>query len=135
LDVILSSPLIRARQTAEIINEAYGLPLAVVDGLHERDFGEFEGRVKTLHQEWFEDFWNYNENLRYERAENVQDFVQRIGAQIDEIKEKYAGKNVLVVAHGGVGLAFSAYFAGIPTDGRLLEFLLSNGETMTFDAK
>jgi broad specificity phosphatase PhoE len=131
----LSSPLTRARQTAEIINEAYDLPLVVVDGLRERDFGEFEGRNQTLNKEWFESFWDYNKNLRYKRAENVQDFVKRVSAQIDVIKEKYADKNILVVAHGGVGLAFSAYFSGIPANGRLLEFLLSNGETMIFDAK
>jgi broad specificity phosphatase PhoE len=134
-DVVLASPLKRARQTADIINEAYSLPITTVDGLKERDFGEFEGRIKTLHKEWYEDFWNYNKDLHYERAENVQDFVQRVSKQIVKIKDKYAGKNVLIVAHGGVGLGFSAYFSGVPKNGKLLGLLISNGETMKFNTE
>jgi broad specificity phosphatase PhoE len=133
IDVILASPLLRARETADIIAEKFGLPVVIVDGLRERDFGEFEGRIKTLYPDWFNSFWNYHENLRYQRAENVQDFTRRIGSQIDEIKAKYAGKKVLVVAHGGVGLAFLANLKGVPADGDLLKFLISNGESMIFD--
>ena len=102
--------------------------MIVVDELCDRDFGEFEGRDKTLHRDWYEDFWDYHKNLHYERAENVRDFIKRINNQIEEIEKKYAGKNVLVVAHSGVGLAFSAYFNGIPCNGRLLKYLISNGE-------
>jgi probable phosphoglycerate mutase len=43
-DIVVSSPLIRAMQTAEIIGAASGKPVAVDAGLIECDFGSFEGR-------------------------------------------------------------------------------------------
>jgi broad specificity phosphatase PhoE len=45
LDLIVASPLIRARRTAEIVSEALGKPLLVDDELKERHFGAFEGLV------------------------------------------------------------------------------------------
>ena len=44
LDYVVSSPLIRAVKTAEIIAAASGKPVAVDAGLIECDFGSFEGR-------------------------------------------------------------------------------------------
>lgn len=44
-DVIFSSPLRRAQETAEIIGEAHsGTPLVVASELTERNFGEYEGK-------------------------------------------------------------------------------------------
>jgi broad specificity phosphatase PhoE len=44
IDVIVSSPLVRAVKTAEIIAVASGKPVAIDAGLIECDFGSFEGR-------------------------------------------------------------------------------------------
>src|SRR5580698_3059326 len=43
---IVSSPLIRAHKTAEIINEHLRVPLHILDGLKERSVGVLEGTVK-----------------------------------------------------------------------------------------
>ena len=42
-DHVVASPLVRARQTAEIIASAAGKPLDVDDGIIECDFGSLEG--------------------------------------------------------------------------------------------
>src|SRR5258708_15060237 len=42
-EAIIASPYLRARQTAEIIAEPLGLPVEVVDDLHERDLGALKG--------------------------------------------------------------------------------------------
>jgi len=120
IDVVLVSPLKRAAQTAEIINEGRDLPVVRIEGLHERDFGEFEGNIKG---QWYEDFWNWNKNLKYQKAENVRDFFDRINNVIDEILTKYHDKNILIVAHGGVGIPFVVKIGEkeIPADGNLLD--------------
>lgn len=41
---IISSPLPRARQTAQAIADATGLPVELMDGLQERNFGDLRGR-------------------------------------------------------------------------------------------
>lgn len=43
IDLIISSPLIRAKQTAKIINEFKNKPIIYSEEIIERDFGEFEG--------------------------------------------------------------------------------------------
>jgi broad specificity phosphatase PhoE len=45
IDLIVASPLIRARKTAEIVSERLGKPLLFDDELKERRFGRFEGLV------------------------------------------------------------------------------------------
>jgi broad specificity phosphatase PhoE len=45
VDLIIASPLIRARRTAEIVAKHLGKPLLVDDELKERHFGAFEGLV------------------------------------------------------------------------------------------
>ena len=47
IDIIISSPLKRAKQTAEIINQTLNCPIIYEDGISERDFGEFEGKQRT----------------------------------------------------------------------------------------
>lgn len=42
-DILFSSPLLRCRQTAELIWP--GIPVQLVNGLRENDFGEFEGKT------------------------------------------------------------------------------------------
>ena len=45
IDVIVSSPLKRARKTAEIINETKKVPIIFDKGIEERGYGEFEGKI------------------------------------------------------------------------------------------
>jgi broad specificity phosphatase PhoE len=45
VELIVASPLIRARQTAEIVARHLGKPLLMDDALKERHFGAFEGLV------------------------------------------------------------------------------------------
>ena len=76
IDIIISSPLKRARQTAEIINKETNLPIIIDERISERDFGEFEG--KNRNEFSFEDFWSYKKAENYEKAEKIQDFFERI---------------------------------------------------------
>ena len=46
--MILCSPLIRAVETANIINDSRNIPILIDEKLSERDFGEFEGMPTTV---------------------------------------------------------------------------------------
>ena len=48
IDLIISSPLKRARKTAEIINEALNCPIIFDKSLEERGYGIIEGQVRKL---------------------------------------------------------------------------------------
>lgn len=113
-DVIFSSPLKRAAETAAIIAKGRAAPVILRGELKERDFGSVSGKswaeadaiagaepgnLKEVDRHLDYDYRPYGG----ESAEDVKDRLKRI---IAEIKEKYSDKRVLLVAHGGI-LRFS----------------------------
>ena len=130
IDLIICSPLKRARQTADIINEGRNIPIIIDERISERDFGEFEG--KNRNEFSFEDFWSYKKAENYEKAEKIQDFFERIYSFLADIKEKYKDKRILIVAHGGVSIPFRCYFEGIPDIENLTGLGLKNCEVRKY---
>lgn len=112
IDIIISSPLKRTKQTAEIIREGREIPLMFSNEIIERNFGEFEG--KTREQMDLDEVWNPILNKQYERAESVQMTLNRVYHFLDELKIKYVDKTVLLVIHGGIAIPIRCYFEGIP---------------------
>lgn len=133
IDIIIFSPLKRAKQTAEIINQTLNCPIIYEDGISERDFGEFEGKQGTDFD--FEGFWSYKKNLQYDKAENIRDFFERIYSTLDGMTEKYKGKNILIVSHGGVSIPVNCYFNGIPDKDNLVFLGLRNCEVVKYSKK
>ncbi len=130
-NIIFCSPLIRAKQTAEIINSDRNLDIIFDDRLIERNYGEFEGISKYSFN--YNDFWAYNKNLKYAKAENVQDFFSRIYNFLDEIKTNYSDKNILIVCHAGVTKAINCYANGMMKDEDIGPYLPDNVSVQEYD--
>ena len=128
IDLIISSPLKRAIQTAEIINEKRNVPIIVDERLSERDMGEFEG--KTTAEFDTDEFWDYTKNKQYIKAENIKDLFDRVYGFLDDIKEKYKDKKVLLVSHGGISIPVKCYFDGIPDTGDVFHLCIRNCEVV-----
>jgi probable phosphoglycerate mutase len=95
-DVIVSSPLERARETAEIIADGLGLELGrSYDLLIERHYGEGEGLTKAEIDERWGD-------TPYPGLENLDSVVERGIASLEQIADDYPGKRVIVVCHGTI---------------------------------
>ena len=126
-DKVFSSPLKRAKETAQIICNKE----AVVDNrLIERFNGELEGKLKA-EIKTFPDFNDPNET-RF-GIETLNSFKNRINDFLDEITKNYKNKNVLVVTHAGVCLYVRCYFEGEP-DGVLYEkYKLQNCEVLSYE--
>jgi broad specificity phosphatase PhoE len=131
IDMIISSPLIRARQTAEILAQPIASKIILDDRISERDFGEFEGQNRSDFD--FSGFWSYKNNYSYQRAENIRDFFARVNKFLDEIKHNHKDKNILLVTHGGTSIAIHSYFKGIPADDNLLSFGIGNCEIVNIN--
>lgn len=119
IDLILCSPLQRAKQTADVINKDRNIPIIYDERIIERDFGEFEGKQTKDFD--FHGYWNYYKNEQYESAENIQAFFKRIYSFLDDITKRYKGKNVLIVAHGGVSIPVACYFYNNIPEGSLVD--------------
>lgn len=107
LDAIVTSPLQRARRTAEAIGDVRGLSPIVVPGLSEMNFGGAEGlsfqQVVEQFPELRDDLTSIaNLDLTFPGGESRRGFAERISAAFLGILERYEGKRVAAVAHGGV---------------------------------
>lgn len=130
-DMIFCSPLERAKQTAEVINSDRNLYIIFDDRLRERNYGEFEGTAKSSFN--YNDFWAYTKNLKYSKAENVQDFFKRIYGFIDELKFNYPDKSILIVCHAGVVKAIECYANGMMKDEEIGPFLPDNASVQKYE--
>lgn len=122
-DIIICSPLNRAKHTAEIIN-IHNDKIICDDRIRERNCGDLSG--KPLEVTNREEYWNYNTKIKYGTSEDIKLFFKRVYEFLDELKTKNYG-SVLIVAHSGVSKAFSGYFEGI-RDGKFLNRGLKNCE-------
>lgn len=126
---IFSSPLLRARRTAEIISSSR-IPISIDYRIIERDFGEFEGLTKDDFDS--SSFWNYSYDSNYEKAENLKHLLDRVYSFLDEYKQIYEKNNVLLVTHAGIIPAICCYFKGIPEDNNLFTYHFKTGEIIKF---
>lgn len=116
IDVVISSPLDRALKTAEIAINGE-LPIILDDRLKSRNHGEFQGLPRTAMRNT--DYWDYNKNTQYKEAESVGDLFNRVESLLNDIKQQYDNKTVLLVTHSGICRVLYYYFTGIPENGDL----------------
>ena len=125
-DIIIRSPMHRAKQTAEIINENKQVETIIDDRIRERELVEFE--VHDITEEIENKIWDYNLNYKISGGESLYDFEKRILDFFKDIKQKYSDKNVLIVAHGGIAKVIKAYIYGMPESKNLSEIKMKNCE-------
>jgi uncharacterized phosphatase len=94
--VIVTSPLIRARETAEIIRKHTAInEISVMDEFIERDFGAASGLTRKEADERFPDG-----NIK--DIESRGELVRRVMRGLDIILERYEDEKIIVVTHGAV---------------------------------
>ena len=108
-DVIIASPLSRAKDTAEIVALELGMSVSIVPELIERSFGAAEG---LDHATWRK---LYESHQVIEGLESLEDLRARTVLLLDLIANEYSGQRVLAVSHG----AFIRKVLTIVTDGEL----------------
>jgi probable phosphoglycerate mutase len=106
LDRIITSPLQRARETAEIIAEVVGLEKDEIEadaGIAEYDMGSLSGTpVRVLAS--FEEACPPD-------AENIMDFQSRVMGLVERLEG--SSKNILLVSHAGVGRVIEGTWLGM----------------------
>ncbi|MBO0874279.1 MAG: histidine phosphatase family protein, partial [Pseudonocardia sp.] len=102
VSAVLSSPLRRARQTADPVAAALGLPVSDHDALVETDFGAWDGltfaqareRDPDVHRRWLGD-----ETVRPPGGESFADVAERVAALRDELVARHPSQTLLLVSH------------------------------------
>lgn len=132
IDVVISSPLKRAKDTAKILIDSK-LPINTDDRIIERDWGLNEGAnikdVDTI------DCWDVILNTRVQNIESIQDFMYRVSDFIEDIKIRYKDFNVLVVTHSAVIRVIHYLLGNIPEDANLYRLDIPNLRILEYEIK
>ena len=119
-EVVVSSPLQRARETAQIIAHDLGLELGPsYPALVERDYGPLEGTSSSRTVAT----WPHRD---YPGAESLDSVVSRGLAGLARVADDFRDRDVVIVAHGTIIRYTLAALAGRPLDA------IRNGSISTF---
>ena len=103
LDVLITSPLRRACQTAEILAETLGLPLHAEPRLMEIHQGDWQGRLRAeiaaLYPELFRRWETEPWEVTPPGGEHLSQVQARVYAALDDIIMQYQGQRIGMVAH------------------------------------
>jgi ribonuclease H / adenosylcobalamin/alpha-ribazole phosphatase len=102
IDVIVTSPLQRARQTAEAVARATGAPLQADDGLAEIDFGKWEGLTfAEASERWPDELssWMGNVDAAPPGGESFAAGIHRVNAALDRLLAEHPFGTLLLVSH------------------------------------
>ncbi|GIH69369.1 bifunctional RNase H/acid phosphatase [Sphaerimonospora thailandensis] len=102
IDVIVSSPLKRARQTAEAVAVRTGLTVEVDEDLRETDFGVWEGHTfAEVQQRWPDQLaaWLADPDVAPPDGESFAAAARRVDRARERIVKAYESRHVLVVSH------------------------------------
>ena len=104
-DVILTSPLVRAKETARHISEITGIPMEVEPRLTEQNFGIYESTPRDGAK-----FHEAKKDMasRFGTGESMLHLAQRIYNLLDDIK--VGDREVILVAHNGITRMVESYF-------------------------
>jgi broad specificity phosphatase PhoE len=138
---IFSSPLARARETSEILAHFLQLEIAILEGIHERDFGCLKGHPYRRMGELMNTDPSYDRDSPWiwkpTGGESLEDVRLRTIAVLEKVRRLHATCDVVVVCHGAVIQAVTAHLtrnwhdANIPGNG---EFIVVEAEALTPDA-
>ena len=118
LGVVYSSPLLRARQTAEAIAKPHGLAVQIVDDLIEVDVGVWEGRsweeIEITDPEAYRAFMTDASVNPYLDGENLQTVLARAAPALEKLMQENLGRLIAVVGHNVVNRGYLTQLLGMP---------------------
>ncbi len=138
ISTIYSSPIQRAKHTAEIVGKHNSLDVTTDDRLIELDMGKFTGmpydEIFNSHGNVFMKFYNGDLEIAHNGVETFSDVKKRILGIVDYIIEKHLDENVLLVTHmDPIKAMLSTVIDLSPTN--LYELILPNASLAIFREK
>ncbi|PIS41151.1 MAG: histidine phosphatase family protein [Candidatus Kerfeldbacteria bacterium CG08_land_8_20_14_0_20_42_7] len=126
VDVVISSPLKRTMEMAHII--APDKDIVKDDHFIERSIGVYEGLTKQEAKNKYPDLYGRNITRIFNEApphgETIKQVQERVFEGINELKQKYQGKNILLVSHAFIAKVINKYFHPDLSDEDFFKFVL-----------
>jgi alpha-ribazole phosphatase len=117
VDVLLSSDLKRTRKGAEIIGSVLGIAPLSFREFREISLGQWEGltrdEIVAMFPEEFEARAHDLPNYRIKNGESFADLKIRVIRKLEQVLEEHQGKNIALIAHGGVNRIILTHVLGM----------------------
>jgi len=134
-DIIISSPLLRAKQTAEVIQKSFGVPMIFIDEFAEINVGVYEGLTREEAQTKYPDLWARLGSRPPDDApaggETHRQFDTRIATGIAKLKAEYNKSKVLLVCHAFTARVINRQITGLSFED-MHAFTLGNCEIVRY---
>lgn len=118
LDAVYCSPLLRARETAEIVAKQHTLEPQVIADITEVDVGAWEGRtwkeIERTEPERYQKFMDDPAQHGYRDGESLTDVHSRAVPALDQLLQDNVGRRIAIVAHNVVNRVYLARALGLP---------------------
>jgi len=106
IDMVVSSPYMRAKETVEGVAKYFKLPIIAIEGFRERTISarpvdDFEGSIYKL---WYE------EDFAFEGGESNRQAQMRALSDLLKLLEQHKGKNIVIGTHGNIMVLMMNYF-------------------------
>ena len=135
-DHIVASPLLRAWETGTIIAEHRGMAITASPIFVERNMGQFEGLTRSQIEQNFPGFEQHKALYQVfsgpPDGESLLEISMRVQRGLDELKDAYAGKDVLLVCHGMISKVIHGLMRRTD-DEAFFNYRLQNGEADCFE--
>ena len=129
-DKIYSSPAVRATQSADMISKLFKQDYEIIDDLHPRKCGSFNGltfqQVAEKYPDAFEKLVNHPDIPIPEDAEAISPFIKRVKSSIDRIIDENIGNRIIIVTHRDVIKAAICSALNLP-DSALYRIYIKSG--------
>jgi probable phosphoglycerate mutase len=118
IEAIYTSPLDRTVETAQAIAGHHTLPLRIVEGLQEVDYGEWQGaELKELYKhELWPGVQFYPSGTRFPNGETLGEAQNRMVATLDMLRGRHPKGLIVVVSHADIIKLAVAYYIGMHID-------------------
>ena len=135
LSAIYSSPIERAKDTAEIVAKHNSLDYNIDERLNELEMGKFTGvpydKIFEQHGNVFLKFYENDLEIAHNGVETFAEVKKRILDMVDHILEKHNGENVLLVTHMDPIKAMISTTMGLKPNS-LFELIIENASLTIF---
>lgn len=118
INSVISSPLERALETAQMIADAQNLKVAIEEAFNELDFGRWVGKsFSELDDlpEWRQ-YNRFRSLARAPEGESLMEAQARAWARLDTLRKRFDNAVVAIVSHGDIVKALLLLLLGMPLD-------------------
>lgn len=134
-DAVISSPMLRAQQTADIVCASLDMQYNTYDQFAERNMGVYEGLTRDEARERYPDLWNRQCTRKPDDApdggETLREACGRIDGGMERLIQEYNGKTALLICHGFAARAVHRFCLGLSFD-EMAGFVLGNCEVINY---